>query len=139
MILHPLSKQCYFIQRFDKSTYELLLFTRNFTSNGATFPYLFSPFVSLFGDLWPRDVFLLSFFVECVQYVDLLPSAVAAKSTPAFCCCPRGLRLLRRSGPFNNPLSHFCVSEEGREREREDCGVPRQRRAGEERSGGTWE
>ena len=59
-----------------------------------------------------RDVVLflpLVGFVECVQYVDLLPSAAnVAATTTAFQQC-------RRSGPFNNPLSHFCVSEEGRE------------------------
>ena len=56
--------------------------------------------------------------VECVQYVDLLLCATAKSSPPAAAHCGRQ----RRSGPFNNPLSHFCVSEEGRERD--DCRAP---------------
>ena len=111
----------------------LTVSVRNFASVFLTFPSFSSPFSVICGSRR-----LSSLFVGCVQYnVDLLPFAAAAKSSLAF--CPhnrrrRRRRRQRRSAPFNNPLSHFCVSEEGRERG--DCRVPEQRRAGAERAVG---
>ena len=90
-------------------------------------PFLtLSPFPPLFSVICDPRRRPVPLAVECVQYVDLLLCATA-KSSPAAAHCGRQ----RRSGPFNNPLSHFCVSEEGRERDdcraRAPCGRWRER------------
>ena len=79
----------------------------------SSLPFAFS------RDLWPPTR-RLSLSTQCVQCVELLPACCSCcypttKSPPPPSSLPQRRR---RSAPFNNPLSHFCVSEGEGERRR---------------------